>query len=76
MTRARREFLEKAFPSGFHDNNDGDDEMIGVTPIEPLFGNIKLDDKGHGHESTLIRRYHNCSEGDDLNAKNNKSAFG
>jgi hypothetical protein len=46
-----------------------------VTPIETLFSNIKLDDKGTGYESTLARRRPNCSEGDDLNDKNNKSGF-
>ena len=41
--------------------------MIGVSPIESLFSNIKLDDNGTGDESTLARRRPNCSEGDDLN---------
>jgi hypothetical protein len=49
--------------------------MIGVTPIETLFSNIKLDDKGTRDESTIIRRRPNCSEGDDLNDKINKSGF-
>jgi hypothetical protein len=43
--------------------------MIGVTPIETLFSNIKLNEKGTGDESTLARRHPNCSEGDDLNDK-------
>jgi hypothetical protein len=50
--------------------------MIGVTPIESLFSNIKLDEKGTGDESTLARRRPNCSEGDDPNDKNDKSGFG
>jgi hypothetical protein len=50
--------------------------MIGVTPIEYLFSNIKLDEKGSGDESTLARRRPNCSEGDDLNDKKDKSGFG
>ena len=46
--------------------------MIGVTPTKSLFSNIKLDEKGTGDESTLIRRRPNCSEDDDLNDKNEK----
>jgi hypothetical protein len=49
--------------------------MIGVTPIESLFSNIKLDEKGILDESTLSRRRPNCSEGDDLNDKTIKSGF-
>ena len=44
-----------------------------------MFRNIKHvenDDKGTGEESTLIRRSPNCSEGENLDAKNNKSGFG
>ena len=44
--RAKREFLEKAIPPGFYHSNDEDIKMIGVTPIESLFSNIKLDEKG------------------------------
>ena len=51
-------------------------KMIGVTPIETLFSNIKLDEKGTGDESTLARRSPNCLEGDDLNDKNDISGFG
>ena len=54
--RAKREFLEKAIPPGFHHNHDEDIKMIGVTPIENLLSNIKLDEKGTGVESTLARR--------------------
>ena len=50
--------------------------MIGVKPIEPLFSNIKLDEKGTGDESTLARRRPNCLEGDDFSDKNGKSGFG
>ena len=74
--RAKREFLEKAIPPGFYHSNDEDIKMIGVSPIESLFSNIKLDEKGTGDESTLARRRPNCSEGDDLNDKNNKSGLG
>ena len=50
--------------------------MIGVTPIESLFSNIKLDEKGTEEESTLDRRSPTCLEGDNLNDKNEKSGFG
>ena len=43
--RAKREFLEKGIPPGFYRSNDEDVKMIGVTPIESLFNNIKLDKK-------------------------------
>ena len=43
--------------------------MIGVTPIESLLANIKLDQDGTGNESTLSRRRPNNLEGDDLNEK-------
>ena len=43
--------------------------MIGVSPIEPLFSNIKIDEKGTDDESTLARRHSNCSKGDNLNEK-------
>jgi hypothetical protein len=45
------------------------------TPIETLFSNIKLHEKGTGDESTLARRHSNRSEGGDLNDKNNKNGF-
>ena len=74
--RAKREFLEKAIPLGFFGNHDEDIKMIGVSPIESLFRNIKTDDKGTGDESTLVRRSLNCSESDNLDDKNDKSGFG
>jgi hypothetical protein len=67
--RAMREFLEKALPPGFYHNHDEDIKMIGVTPIESLFSNIKLAEKGTEDESTLARRHLYCSEGDNLNDK-------
>jgi hypothetical protein len=70
--RAKREFLEKAIPPGFYRSNDEDIKMIGVTPIESLFSNIKLDKKGTGEESTLDRRSPTCLEGDNLDHKNEK----
>ena len=46
MLRAKREFLERAFsPDCFH-YNDEVVKMIGVSSIDSLFSNIKLDDKG------------------------------
>ena len=50
--------------------------MIGVTPIESLFANIKLDQDGIGDESTLARRRPNNLESDDLNEKIDKSGIG
>ena len=50
--------------------------MIGFTPIESLFSNIKLDEKGTKEESTLYRKSSTCLEGDNLNDKNEKSGFG
>ena len=54
--RAKREFLEKAILPGFYRRNDEDIKMIRVPPIESLFSNIKLDEKGTEEESTLARR--------------------
>ena len=74
--RAKREFLEKAIPPGFYRNHDEDIQMIGVSPIESLFRNINLDEKGAGDESTLARRHPNNLEGEDLNEKIDKSGIG
>ena len=74
--RAKREFLEKVIPPGFYRSNDEDIKMIGVSPIESLFSNIKLDEKGTEDESTLVRGRPNCLKGGDLNDKNEKSGFG
>ena len=60
----------------FYHNHDEDIKMIGVSPIEYLFINIKLDEKGTRDEWTLARRCPNCSRGDDLNDKSDKSGFG
>src|SRR3990170_8998579 len=60
--RARREFLEKAIPPGFYHNHDEEIKMIGFSPTESLFSNIKLDDNGTEDKSTLARRHPNCSE--------------
>ena len=66
MLRAKREFLEKAIPPGFFRSNDEDIKMIGVSSIDSLFSNIKVDEKGTKEDSTLsIRRPHNL-EGENL----------
>ena len=64
---AKRDWLEKACSSSFCDNNDEDLKVIGVTPIESLFANIKLYKEWTGDESTLARRRPNDSEFKDLN---------
>ena len=46
MLRAKREFLERAFSTDCFQNYDEDLKMIGVSSIDSLFSNIKLDDKG------------------------------
>ena len=73
--RAKQEFLEKAIPPGFYRNHDENIKMIGVSPIESLFINIKLDEKGTGEESTLARRRPDNSEGENLVEKFDKSGF-
>ena len=56
MLRAKREFLEKAFSSDFFRKSYEDLKMIGVSSIDSLFSKIKIDEKGTGEESTLVRR--------------------
>src|SRR3989337_2340742 len=51
--RAKREWIEKVCSSSFCDNHDEDLKVFGVTPIESLFSNIKLDKEGARDESTL-----------------------
>jgi hypothetical protein len=76
MLRAKREFLERAIPPGFYRSNDEDIKMIGVSSLDPLFSNIKLDKKDTEEESTLAReRLHN-SEGENLDENIDKSGFG
>ena len=57
-------------------NHDEDVKTIGVSTIESLFRNIKIDNYGTEEESTLVRRRPNNSEGDNLVAKIDKSGFG
>src|SRR3990170_6557315 len=74
--RAKREFLEKAIPPGFYCSNDEDIKMVGVSSIDSLFSNIKLDEKGTEEESTLDRRRPHNLEGENLDEKIAKSGFG
>ena len=53
MLRAKREFLEKAFPSDCSHKSEEDLKMIGVSSIDSLFSKVKIDEKGTGEESTL-----------------------
>jgi hypothetical protein len=76
MLRAKREFLERAFSTDFFHNNDEDLKMIGVSSIDSLFSNIKLDDKGTEEESTLARRRPHNSKGENLVENFDKSGFG
>ena len=56
MLRAKREFLEKMFSSDYYHKSDEDIKVIGVSSIDSLFSKIKIDEKGTGEESTLVRR--------------------
>ena len=73
---AKREWLEKVCSSTLCDYHDEDLKVIGVTPIESLFDNIKLDKEGTRDESTLVKRRPNDSEFLDLDAKFGKSGIG
>ena len=63
MLKAKREFLEKVIPPDFYRSNDEDVKMIGVSSIDSLFSNIKLDEKGTEEESTLAKEHPHNSEG-------------
>ena len=65
----------KACSSTFHDNNDEDLKVIGVSPIKSLFSNMNLDKCGTGDETTLVKRHPNESEFLDLDGKINKSGI-
>ena len=43
LMKVKKGPLEKEITPGFYRSNDEDIKMIGVTPIESLFSNIKLD---------------------------------
>ena len=66
MLRARREFLEKTFSSDCFHKSDEDLKMIGVSSINSLFSKVKIDEKGTGEESTLVRRRPDNLEGEIL----------
>ena len=55
-----------AKPESLGHSNDEDVKMIGVSSIDSLFSNIKLDDKGPKEESTLARRRYHKSEGGNI----------
>ena len=73
--RAMKDCFVKACSSSFHDNNDEDLKVIGVSPIKSLFSNMNLYKDGTGYESTLVRRRPNDSVFLDLDAKINKSGI-
>ena len=75
MLRAKREFLEKAFSSDYYHKSDEDLKVIGVSSIDSLFSKFKIDEKGIGEESTLVRRRPYDSEGENLVGKIDKSGF-
>ena len=74
--KAKREFLEKALPPGFYRNHDEDLKMPGTYPIESVFNSLNINDKGTEDESTLASERPACLEGDDFNAKTEKSGLG
>ena len=49
--------------------------MIGVSSIDSLFGNVKLDEKRTEEESTLVRERPHNSEGENLVENFDKSGF-
>ena len=49
--------------------------MIGVSYIDSLFSKFKIDEKGTGEESTLVRRRPYDSEGENLVEKIDESGF-
>ena len=75
MLRAKREFLEKAVSSDYYHKSDEDLKVIGVCSIDSLFSKFKIDEKGTGEESTLVRRRPNNSEGENLVEKIYESGF-
>ena len=76
MLRAKRELLERVFSTDCFHNNDEDLKMIGVSSIDSLFSNIKLDDKWTEEESTLAREHHHNSKGENLVENIDKSGVG
>ena len=68
--------LEKTFSNDFFRKSDEDHKMICVYSIDSLFRKVKIDEKGTGEESTLGRRRHNISEGENLLEKIDENGFG
>ena len=64
-----------AKPISLEDKKDVDLKVIGVSSIDSLFSNIKIDDKGTEVESTLARRHPNNLEGENLDEIFDKSGF-
>ena len=73
--RAKKDCFVKACSSSFHDNNDEDLKVIGVSPIKSLFCNMNLDNDGTEYDPPLPRRRSKNSEFLDLNAKIGKSGI-
>ena len=76
MLRAKREFLERVFSSDCFHKNDEDLKMIGISSIDSLFSKIKMDEKGTGEDSTLVRRRPDNLQGENLVEKFDKSGVG
>ena len=56
--------------------SDEDLKMIGVSIIDSLFSKFKIDGKGTGEESTLVRRCPDNSKGENLVEKIDEIGFG
>ena len=54
-----------AKPISLEDKSDKDLKMIGVSSIDSLFSKVKIDEKGTGEESNLVRRRPDNSEGEN-----------
>ena len=75
MLGAKREYLERAFSSDYYHKSDEDLKVIGVSSIDYLLSNFKIDEKRTGEESTLVRRRPYDSEGESLVEKIDKGGF-
>ena len=64
-----------AKPISSENKSDEDLKMIGVSSTDSLFIKIRIDEKGTGEESTLVRRRPYDSEGENLVEKIDKSGF-
>ena len=75
MLRAKREFLERSFSSDCCHKSDEDLKVIGVSSIDSSFSKFKIDEKGTGEESTLVRRHPYDWEGEKLVENFDTSGF-